>query len=174
MNIILIGFMGTGKTSVGKLLAHKIKKKFIDIDDEIEKNEKLSISDIFNKHGESYFRDKENFYLKKNLENDNYIIAAGGGIVVNKKNIPLLKKGLVILLTANPDIIYERIKNEIHRPLLNVPDPLKKINELLSKRKPLYEKSADMIIDTTNLKPEEIIEKIEFLIKTLITYKTLT
>ncbi|MBI5207500.1 MAG: shikimate kinase, partial [Candidatus Firestonebacteria bacterium] len=112
MNIILIGFMGTGKSSIGKLLAKKKNKQFVDIDEEIEKSENLSITEIFNNYGEDYFRDLESKYLQRIIEQKkDCVIACGGGVVLKEKNINLLKKNsVVILLSAETEVIYNIIK----------------------------------------------------------------
>lgn len=166
MNIILIGFMGSGKSTVGRLLAHKKNMNFIDIDDEIEKSEGLSITEIFKRFGEKYFRDIESIHLEKISKIDNSIVATGGGIVLKEENIKILKKnGTIIFLDAEPEIIYKRIKNETQRPLLQIKDPQEKIKTLLNERISLYNKTAEIKIKTANLSPEEITDKINFSLK---------
>ncbi len=159
-NIILVGFMGTGKTAVGKELAKKLKMKFIDIDDIIEKREGMEISDIFEQKGEPYFRDVEKKVAREVSKQSNLVIAAGGGVVINEENVKNLKSnGIMICLNASPDKILERTKRYTHRPLLNVPEPSKRVWELLAKRAQYYAR-ADYQINTTNLTIDEVVQKI--------------
>lgn len=159
-NIILVGFMGTGKTAVGKKLAKKLKMRFVDMDDIIEKREGMEISEIFEQKGEPYFRDVEKGVAKEVSKQSNLVIAAGGGAVINEENVKSLKSnGIMICLNASPDKILERTKGYAHRPLLNVPEPSKKVWELLAKRAQYYAR-ADYQIDTTNLTIDEVVQKI--------------
>ena len=160
-NIILVGFMGTGKSVVGELLAKKTNMDFVELDEMIETREKMSIKDIFEKKGEPYFRLVEKEIVKEASARNNIVISAGGGAVIDEENFKNLKNsGIVICLQARPETILKRTKNLKTRPLLNVPDPKKKIEELLAKRAPYYEK-ADHHIDTDNLTIEQIAEKIK-------------
>ncbi|OQX80783.1 MAG: shikimate kinase [Candidatus Omnitrophica bacterium 4484_70.1] len=164
-NIYLVGFMGTGKTTVGKILAKKLKKEFIEMDEEIEKREGKKIVDIFRLFGEPYFRKVEKEVLKEIASCFNLVVSCGGGVVVDRENLRILKEsGIVICLKAKPSIIYERTKKTEERPLLNVPKPLKKIKELLAKRAPFYAK-ADYSVDTSTLTPEEVSEKVIEILK---------
>jgi shikimate kinase len=160
-NIILIGFMGVGKTEVGKLLAKSLGFTYIDTDSLIEKEQKRTINDIFAKEGEFAFRDMETTLLKKIKNSKKHVISTGGGMILRPENIKLMKAlGPVILLWAEPKVIYDRIKNAVDRPLLNVPDPLVKIIEILGLREPIYKGAADLEIDTSGLSPEEACTKI--------------
>lgn len=164
-NIYLVGFMGTGKTTVGKILAEKLGREFVEMDEEIEKEEGKKIVDIFRQNGESYFRKIEKEVLKRIASCFNLVVSCGGGVIVDKENLKILKEtGVVICLKAKPSIIYERTKKTKERPLLNVPDPLKKIKELLAKRAPFYAK-ADYFVDTSTLTPEEVSEEIIKILK---------
>ena len=164
-NIYLVGFMGTGKTTVGKILAKKLKKEFVEMDEEIEKKEGRKIVDIFRLFGESYFRKVEKKVLKEIASCSNLVVSCGGGVVVDEENLKILKKtGIIICLKAIPSVIYERTKKTKERPLLNVPDPLKKIKELLAKRAPFYAK-ADYFVNTSTLTPEEVSEEIIKILK---------
>ncbi len=164
-NIYLLGFMGTGKTSVGKLLSQRLGWQFLDLDEIIEEKEGLKIVEIFAKKGEPYFRDLESQALGELTCRDNLVVACGGGIVLREKNLSLIdNSGIGICLEASPEVIYERTKKFTHRPLLNVEDPQGKIKELLEKRAPFYAK-VKYHIDTSNLTVEEVVEKIEELIK---------
>jgi shikimate kinase len=157
--------MGTGKTAVGKELAKSLKFKFVDIDDLIVRKEKRAINDIFNQSGEPYFRKVEKERLKEITSQKNQVVSCGGGIVIDQDNIALMKQaGRLISLTARPEVIFERTKKGVHRPLLNVADPLNRITELLRARKPYYER-ADASIDTSDLSVRQVAENILELIK---------
>lgn len=161
MNIILIGMMGCGKTTIAKELAQQLKNfQLIDIDEEIEKSTQKKISEIFLRHGEPFFRMLEAEKIKHFCQNDNLIISAGGGAFENEENRNLmLKNSLVIYLKASPDEIYNRIKLETHRPLLKKNFSVEKIIEILKKREPNYEK-AHKTIDTNFKTPYNIAQEI--------------
>ena len=165
MNIILIGFMGSGKTAVGKELAAKLGMDFLDTDELIEKTEKRSITSIFQEYGEPYFRKLETETLKTLQDYDNYVLSTGGGIVLKEENAARLKElGKVIWLWAEPEVIHERIKHETHRPLLKVADPKAEIKNILLVRLPFYKSAADHRIDTTERPPHQVaMEIIEWL-----------
>jgi len=159
-NIVLIGLMGSGKTTVGKLLAQKLNKKFIDTDEYIENEEKITINEIFSRFGETCFRNLETDTVKKICLSDNQIISTGGGIVEKPENIKILKKkGIVFYLYAPVDELYSRIKNEKNRPLLNNDAPKWALEKLFHKREKLYE-LCDFKIDTTGKNVEEITQEI--------------
>ncbi|MFH1395561.1 MAG: shikimate kinase [Candidatus Omnitrophota bacterium] len=163
-NIVLVGFMGTGKTIVSKALAERLKKTRVDLDELIELQEGKKISDIFKDHGEAYFRIIEKKLVKEISGKSDQIVDAGGGVVLDHENMLNLKNnGFVICLWTDPKVIYERTKKYAHRPLLNVENPMKKIEELLEHRRPFYEK-ADFHIDTTNLDLDAVIKKIELIV----------
>lgn len=166
MNIVIVGFMGTGKTAVAKKLAAKTGMKYVSMDRMIEEKEGRAISEIFSQSGEPHFRRIEKEIAKELSEKDNLVIDAGGGVVLDGDNISALKKnGKMICLTATPDAIYERVKRHTHRPLLDVPDPKKKIRELLDFRSPYYKK-ADVQIETSQKSIREVIEEIESYLRT--------
>jgi len=163
-NIILTGFMGTGKTAVGGELARLLDVKLIDVDTEIEKSGDMTINEIFKQFGESRFREIETEMIRKLSENKNSIISTGGGAVLRQENMDIMRSnGVIVCLMATPETVLKRTSNNTDRPLLQVEDPLKKIKELLNFRKPFYEK-ADIMIDTEGKTPlqiaEEIVEKI--------------
>lgn len=159
-NIYLVGFMGTGKTCAGRLFARKKKRQFIDLDELIEIREKRSISDIFAKSKEPYFRRLEKQALKEVARENNFVVACGGGIIMDKENIRIMKdSGFIICLTATAEIILKRTSGYIHRPLLNVPRPKKQIELLLKLRAPYYAQ-ADRVIDTSALCVEEVVQRI--------------
>ena len=152
--------MGTGKTAVGKELAKRKKWQFVDLDDLVELREKRSIPDIFAKAGEPYFRRIEKRVLKEVAKEKKFVVACGGGIVIDKDNIRIMKEtGIIICLTASPQMILERTSSLTHRPLLNVPDPKKQIELLLKFRAPFYAR-ADKIIDTAKLSIKEVVDKV--------------
>jgi shikimate kinase len=164
-SIYLVGFMGTGKTTVGKLLARALKRGFIEMDALIEKQEKKKIVKIFADKGEPYFRKLEKELLKKLAEMPGQVISCGGGLICDKENLEIMKKtGKIFNLSASSTTIYERTKKYRHRPLLNVADPVKKIEELLNKRLPYYNQ-AHYTINTDDLSTKEVAEKILELIK---------
>jgi shikimate kinase len=164
-NIVLTGFMGTGKTAVGKELAHLLNMKLIDVDTQIEKSEKMTINEIFKQFGEPRFREIETEMITKLSKDKNSIISTGGGAVLKQENMDILRgNGVIICLTATPETILSRTSNSNDRPLLQVENPLKRIKGLLDFRKPFYER-ADVMIDTEGKTPlqiaEEIIEKVK-------------
>jgi shikimate kinase len=162
MNIILIGFMGAGKTVVGKRLAADLGYSYLDCDELIEKTAQQTISEIFARHGETYFRILETEVVKSLPDYDRFVISTGGGMVLRPANVALLKQaGPLVLLWAQPEVIYQRVKEEKHRPLLNVAEPLAEIKKILAARQPLYEQAADYKIDTSKLSVEKVIEEIK-------------
>jgi len=164
-NIYLVGFMGTGKSTVGKALAKVLNKEFKDLDELIEERENRKIVEIFDQFGEQYFREVETAVVRDISERENLVIATGGGVVVNEENFSLLKKsGTLITLVASPEAIYERIKDSTERPLLNVENPLDTIKRMLFERAYYYIKS-DFIVDTTEREIDDIISEICELIK---------
>lgn len=159
-DIYLVGFMGTGKTAVGRYLAKTLGFPLVDIDDLIVKKEGRSISDIFAQSGEPYFRKVEKESLREVAAKIRQVVDCGGGIVIDPENIATMKQsGRLVCLSARPEVILGRTKRHSHRPLLNVADPLAKIKELLEARKPYYEK-ADFAVDTSDLTIQQVAEKI--------------
>lgn len=163
MKIIIVGFMGVGKTSVGKRLAEKLNFDFIDTDYEIELSQDMSISNIFQNYGESYFRKLEKQTLKNVLNRNNIVISTGGGIITDKDNYNILKnEEKVIFLDASVETIIKHLHNEINkRPLLYESENLrKKIEELLSNRYEKYIDISDIIIDVNDKNIDEVISQI--------------
>ena len=159
-NIILTGPMGSGKSIIGKLLAKKLNYTFIDTDDLIESNEDISINEIFNKKGESYFRKLENNICKELSSKKNLVIATGGGIVLNPENIKYLRKnGIIVNLKSSVDTLWNRIKNSSNRPLLKVENPFEKLKKIVEEREEFYN-NADIFIFTDDLTVEEIIDNL--------------
>ena len=160
LNIILTGFMGTGKSEVGKQLAVRLGRKFIDTDEMIEQEEGMSIAQLFADKGERYFREREKQMVARVCQKNSVVIATGGGAMVNEENAARLKaSGLVICLTASPEVILGRIQKDETRPLLQGGEPLTKIRMLLSARAEAYAK-ADVTIDTSHLKVDEVVQAV--------------
>lgn len=155
-NIVLIGFMGSGKTSIGKRLSVRMKWEFIDMDDFIEKREGISVNEIFAVKGEPYFRDIERELCHRFSQPKCKIIATGGGVIKNEDNVADLKKGgVIIYLKSNPETIAYNLRNDDTRPLLKCDDKLGRIRELLAQREPVYNKCADITIDVSKLNMED-------------------
>ncbi|MFH1858072.1 MAG: shikimate kinase [Candidatus Omnitrophota bacterium] len=164
-NIAIVGFMGTGKSAVARLLAERLKKTYVSVDETIVFQESQAIGDIFKNKGEPYFRKVESEVVQKVSAMENVVIDCGGGVVIDETNVTQLKKGgPVICLTADPSVIYERVKHHGHRPLLNVPDGWEAIAQLLKERQTYYAR-ADFSIDTSCLTVEEVVSKIESRLK---------
>ena len=159
-NIVLVGFMGTGKSVVGRVIAQKLEFHFIDTDDVIEQTSKAKISDIFAEHGEDYFRDLESQAVKSVALMKNQVVATGGGVVLRSSNIDLLRTGgPIFCLNATPKAIWDRVRSSRSRPLLRGPEPLKKIETLLDKRAPYYA-LADHQIETTGVAVDRVADEI--------------
>lgn len=161
-NVILIGFMGSGKTTVGLKLSYKMRMAVEDTDKLIERREDKTISEIFAENGEAYFRKLETELLEEIRERKYArILSVGGGTPVNPVNRQLLKEcGTVVYLRVRPETVYERLKTDTARPLLQCADPLSKIRELIASRKEAYEECADVILDVDELSLEDIVERI--------------
>ncbi|MBF0505727.1 MAG: shikimate kinase [Nitrospirae bacterium] len=159
-NIVLTGFMGTGKTAVGKILARRLGLVLVDVDAEIERERKTTITEIFRQCGEAGFRDIESAAIEKLSAMKNAVLSTGGGAVLRADNMDALRKnGVIICLAASPETILRRTGACKNRPLLQVDNPLQKIKELYEFRKPYYEK-ADIIIHTDDMSPAQVAEKI--------------
>lgn len=161
MNIVLFGFMATGKTTIGKILSEKLGYGFLDTDQLIEEESGKEIKQIFEDQGESYFRKLEREAVKKAGSLNYYVIACGGGAVMDPLNVEYLKRNSkLVLLEASIDEIIQRTKNDSSRPLLKGKNPRSKADKLLEKRTGVYHKVADIIVDTTGREPEEITDEI--------------
>lgn len=161
-SIVLIGFMGCGKTSVGVKLSYRMRMPVVDTDKLIEQQEKRSVSKIFADEGEQYFRVLETKLLETLSERPyKYIYSVGGGTPVKAENRKLLKKiGTVVYLRIRPESVCERLKNDTTRPLLQCDNPLERIRNLMNDRKNAYESCADIIIDVDDLSIDSIIDQI--------------
>ncbi len=148
VNLALIGFMGTGKTSVGRLVADQLHFDYLDTDDLIQSSVGRSIADIFKTDGEAAFRALEKKVVAELANRTKTVISTGGGLPANTENLASLKThALTVCLWASPEKIWERVRNQSHRPLLHDADPQKKIRELLALREPFY-KQADVLMNT--------------------------
>ena len=161
-SIALIGFMGTGKTVVGKALAAKLGKEFIETDSLIEQKVGKSIPEIFQQDGEVGFREIEIEVAREVSERENAVIACGGGMVLNKINMDRLsQRCIIVYLTASPGIILNRTSDDKNgRPLLAVSDRASQIKELLRFRQPFYERAADIKVDTSKLNVDSVVGRI--------------
>lgn len=166
-NIILIGFMGAGKTSVGEALAGRSRKMLIDTDWMIEKKAGMTISKIFETQGEAAFRRLETEVLEQLIvEAEGEIISVGGGLPLREENRKLLKKlGCVIYLSVRPETVLERLKGDTTRPLLQGEDVASRVNRLLETRGPVYELASDRVIPVDELSVEQIADRIEAEVK---------
>ena len=161
-NVILTGFMGTGKTSLGRLLATKLGRPFVDIDKKIEDEAQLSIPQIFEQYGEAHFRELEKAAVKELSQRRGLVIATGGGTIKDEENIRLLKSsGVMICLTAEPEEIFNRTARRGERPVLDGggDERLATIKKLLAERKQYYAR-ADYQVDTTEWSPIQIVDDI--------------
>lgn len=161
-NIFLVGLMGAGKTTVGKVIAKNLGKTFYDTDQVIEQRTGVKIPTIFELEGESGFRKRETAMLEELSEQQNIVLATGGGAIVAPENRAILKQhGYVIYLRANVNELYLRTRNDKNRPLLQNVDVKAKLEQLFHARNPLYTETADLIVDTGHQPVTVIIQKIE-------------
>lgn len=162
-NLVLIGFMGTGKTTVGQLLAKRLGWNFTDLDKEIEARYNMTVKDIFAQYGEAFFRQCESEVIKSMTTRTGTVISTGGGAVLRDENIRNLRHcGPLVALKAEPEVIIQRVEGDkqIIRPLLNRPDRLETVKNMLQERQKRYA-FADISIDTDYLTPDEVADKIE-------------
>lgn len=160
-NIFLIGFMGVGKSSVAQTLCKRLGMVRVEMDEEIVRQQDMAISDIFDEYGENYFRRLETDLLENIANNTLQVVSCGGGAVLKEKNVSIMKEcGTIVLLTAEPETIYDRVKDDSSRPLLNGNMSIPYICELMEERQWRYEAAADVIVATDNKDVEEIVDKI--------------
>ena len=159
-NIVLAGFMGTGKTGVGRKLADRLGRTFLDMDDVIVERQGKPIPRIFAEDGEPFFRALERDLVRELSARQGLVIGTGGGIVLNPENVAdFSRTGLVVCLSATPQTILKRVEGDTNRPLLSGGDPMKKILDLLAKRQALYDAIPHQI-DTSNLSLDEVVARI--------------
>jgi shikimate kinase len=160
-NIILVGFMGSGKSSVGREIARRLGFRFIDTDTTIRQKHNKSIPDIFASFGEPFFRDEENKALRDLQNIEHVVVATGGGIVLQPRNHPLLRSlGVVVWLTATEEVIWERVSRNQNRPLLQTQDPRTTISNLMATRYPLYGSLSHIIVETSGLTHQEVADQV--------------
>lgn len=159
-NVALVGFMGTGKSTVGNVLAAMLHLRFVDTDVLIEQRAGKRITEIFATAGEARFREYESQVVHELEDLRGCVISTGGGLVVNPTNMESLKKhALVVCLWASPESIHDRVGHQTHRPLLQGADPLKKIKELLAEREPFY-RQADVLLNCEQRSPREVAQHV--------------
>lgn len=160
-NLVLIGFMGSGKTTVAEYLHGLLKMEVVEMDQVISLRQQMSIPEIFGKYGEEYFRDLETELLKELQEKTNVVISCGGGVPLREQNVQEMKKnGIVIWLTASAETIYERVKEDQNRPLLKDRMSVEGIARLMESRREKYERASDILIATDGKTIEQIGEEI--------------
>lgn len=160
VNLVLIGFMGTGKTSVGRLVAEWLHFDYLDTDEMIQTWAGRTITKIFAEDGEAAFRQLEQQIVKELAGREHTVISTGGGLPTVAANLASLKThALTVCLWASPEKIWERVHNQSHRPLLSGPDPRSKINELLATREPFY-RQADVLINTDLRSVREVAQQV--------------
>ncbi len=160
-NIFMIGFMGSGKSSVSLQLADMTGMPKMEMDQIITERENMTIAEIFAQKGEPYFRELETNLLREFGTTGPQIVSCGGGVAMNELNVEEMRKsGTIVCLSATPEVIYDRVKDSRERPLLNGNMNVEYIAKLMEERRPFYEKAADMIIDTTHKRIDKIAEAI--------------
>lgn len=160
-NIFLIGFMGSGKSTVASYLSHNYNLSLVEMDQMIVEKEGMSIPELFAQKGEAYFRDAETSLLIAIGKEQNKVVSCGGGVVLREQNVAEMKKsGCIVLLTASPETILERVKNDDNRPLLKGKKDVASIRDMIDNRRPKYEAAADFSISTDEKEIEEICKEI--------------
>jgi len=160
-NLALIGFMGTGKSSVGRVVAAHLRFSFVDTDELIESRAGKTIAEIFAQAGEPVFRELETQLVLELARAQRTVISTGGGLVANVANLASLKEhALVVCLWASPEFIWERVRGQSHRPLLKDADPLGKIRQLLAAREPIY-RQADVLVNTEQRSSKEVAQHVQ-------------
>jgi shikimate kinase len=161
-NIYLVGMPGAGKTTVGRQLARRLQRRFVDADHEIEVRTGVAIPVIFEIEGEPGFRDRESQVIAELAKESGLVVATGGGAILRPQNREALKhNGLVIYLHVAPRLLLERTSHDTQRPLLQVADPMTKIEELFAQRDPLYRETADIVVNSTGGNVRQFVRQIE-------------
>ncbi len=161
MNLILVGFMGSGKSEVGRRLAERLGMRFADTDEMVEAEAGIPIAQVFQQHGEGSFRELERDAVRKALAADDAVVSTGGGAVIDEDNVALMRdSGVVFYLEVGPRQVERRTDADSSRPLLDVAERVPAIERLLSERKPLYERTAHERVNTDELAIEQVVEEI--------------
>ncbi len=161
-NIFLVGMPGAGKTTVGRQLARRMQRRFVDADHEIEARTGVRIPVIFDIEGEQGFRDRESKVISELAGQSDQIIATGGGAILRPENRAVLRQGgTVIYLNVLPSQLYERTRLDPNRPLLQVEDPRQKLVDLFNQRDPLYREVADIIVDSLGGSIAQLVKQVE-------------
>lgn len=165
-HIYLIGFMGTGKSTVSRKLKELLQWEEIEMDDEIVRECGMEIPDIFVKYGESYFRDRETALLRKIADRESAVVSCGGGVVLRRENVEIMRNsGIIVLLSAEPETVLQRVKGNSNRPLLKDRMNVEEISRLMEQRKEAYESACDRVISTDNKTPLQIGKEIVRLLR---------
>lgn len=160
-NIYLIGFMGVGKSTIGRLLAKEIEGALIEMDETIETEQGITINEIFVRYGETRFRDLESELVERIAGEEGTIVSCGGGAVLRPENVTHMKmSGTIVFLSATPETIYKRVRHSTNRPLLKGNMNVEYIAELMEKRRSLYENAADITISTDGKTTAEVVREI--------------
>jgi shikimate kinase len=168
-NLVLIGFMGSGKSTVGKLVAAHLEMEFMDVDHWIEEKEGVLISEIFECAGEKAFRDIESKAVEELAQKQNLVLATGGGVVLRPSNLEALRKnGVLIHLYVDAETVLQRTKKHAHRPLLKTEDPLAKIKSLMEERRSLYE-AIPLTVNTVGRLTQDVAKDVESLFRAQLT-----
>ncbi len=161
-NIFLVGLMGAGKTTVGKFLAKRLNKTFVDSDHEIERRTGVNIPLIFELEGEAGFRARESAVIEELAAQSDIVLATGGGAILSERNRDnLSRNGTVIYLRARVEDLWQRTRHDKNRPLLQTADPLGKLKELFAQRDPLYRETADIIVDSGSQSAHALVHQLE-------------
>ncbi len=161
-NLFLVGLMGAGKSTLGRQLAKRLRKRFIDVDTELETRTGVSISTIFEIEGEAAFRDREEALVAELTQPSDTVLATGGGAVLRPSNRATLKaNGTVLYLHAEPEVLYERIRHSRNRPMLRAADPLARLVELYAQRDPLYREVADHVVRSSREEVMRLVRSLE-------------
>jgi len=159
-NIVLTGFMGSGKSTVGRLLAEMLGMRVVDTDEEVERLAGMSIPEIFERYGEERFRELEHEVIRRVSELEGVVVVTGGGAVLNPENLALLRrKGVVFYLHAEPEVICERLRGDSSRPLLRGGSLESRVRELMQRRAQRYA-DHDYMVDTSHMSPQQVAERV--------------
>jgi shikimate kinase len=161
-NIFLVGMMGAGKTTIGKMLAKQLGKTFVDCDQEIQHRTGVTITHIFDVEGEAGFRKRESATIRELVRRDNLVMATGGGAILNETNrVELSHNGIVVYLKGSVHDLWQRTRHDRNRPLLQTADPLIRLKELYKQRDPLYTETADLIIRSGKQSAQSLVLKLQ-------------